>query len=103
GRPGEVYNVGSSHELTNLELTHTLLDVMGKPRSLIKYVKDRPGHDRRYAIDSGKVQRELGWRPAVPFAEGLRATVEWYKANAAWVEDIRRGDYRKYYERQYGK
>jgi dTDP-glucose 4,6-dehydratase len=103
GRPGEVYNVGGGHELTNLELTHALLDVMGKPRSLIKYVKDRPGHDRRYAIDSSKIQRELGWRPVIPFTRGLRDTVAWYKANAAWVEDIRRGDYRTYYERQYGK
>jgi dTDP-glucose 4,6-dehydratase len=103
GRPGEVYNVGGGAELTNLELTHTLLEVMGKPRTLIRYVKDRPGHDRRYAIDSGKIRRELGWEPAVPFERGLRETVAWYQANAAWVEAVRSGEYRTYYERQYGK
>jgi dTDP-glucose 4,6-dehydratase len=98
-----VYNVGGGRELTNLELTHVLLEVMGKPRSLIEYVKDRPGHDRRYAIDSGKIRRELGWEPAVPFERGLRETVAWYQANAAWVEAVRSGEYRTYYERQYGK
>jgi dTDP-glucose 4,6-dehydratase len=103
GRVGEVYNVGGRCERTNLELTHALLDAVGKPRSLIKYVKDRPGHDRRYAIDCTKVERETGWRPQVSFDEGLRQTVAWYRANADWVANIRTGEYLKYYERQYGK
>ena len=102
GRPGEVYNIGARCEKTNLELTHTLLAILEKPTSLIRYVKDRPGHDRRYAIDSSKAERELGWRPQVTFEEGLRETVRWYRENAAWVANIRTGEYLKYYERQYG-
>jgi dTDP-glucose 4,6-dehydratase len=103
GRVGEVYNIGGRCEKTNLELTHTLLEVMGKPASLIRYVKDRPGHDRRYAIDCTKIERELGWRPTVDFATGLRETVQWYVEHADWVASIRSGDYVKYYERQYGR
>ena len=102
GQPGEVYNIGGNCEKTNLELTHTLLQLLGKPTSLIRYVQDRPGHDRRYAIDSSKIERELGWKPKIPFADGLRETVEWYKTNANWVEHVRSGEYLKYYERQYG-
>src|SRR5438093_1470305 len=79
GRVGEVYNLGGRCEKTNLELTYALLDAVGKPRSLIRYVKDRPGHDRRYAIDCGKSERELGWQPRVPFDQGLRDTVQWYR------------------------
>jgi dTDP-glucose 4,6-dehydratase len=102
GRVGQVYNIGSRCELTNLQLTHALLQAVGKPESLIRYVKDRPGHDRRYAIDSSKLERELGWQPQVPFADGLRETVAWYQANADWVAGIRTGEYMKYYEKQYG-
>jgi dTDP-glucose 4,6-dehydratase len=102
GHIGEVYNIGGRCERTNLDLTHTLLDVMGKPRSFIRYVKDRPGHDRRYAIDCSKIERELGWRPSISFDQGLRATVAWYMAHADWVADIRNGEYRQYYQRQYG-
>jgi dTDP-glucose 4,6-dehydratase len=102
GRTGEVYNIGGRCELTNLQLTHRLLEVMGKPASLIRYVKDRPGHDRRYAIDCGKLERELGWIPKVPFSEGLRETVEWYKTHEQWIKNIRSGEYLKYYEKQYG-
>ncbi len=102
GRPGEVYNVGGRCEKTNLELTHALLEVMGKPASLIKYVKDRPGHDRRYAIDCAKIERELGWRPSVTFEQGLRETVRWYLDQADWVNGVRSGEYLKYYRRQYG-
>jgi dTDP-glucose 4,6-dehydratase len=102
GKAGEVYNFGGRCERTNLALTHTLLDVLGKPRSLIKYVKDRPGHDRRYAIDCAKAERELGWKPLVPFEQGLRDTVRWYQDNAAWVAAVRSGEYLKYYEKQYG-
>jgi dTDP-glucose 4,6-dehydratase len=103
GRAGEVYNVGGRCERTNLELTHALLEAVGKPPSLIRYVPDRPGHDRRYAIDCGKIERELGWRPAVPFEQGLRDTVRWYREHADWVAGIRTGEYLKYYERQYGR
>jgi dTDP-glucose 4,6-dehydratase len=102
GRVGEVYNIGGRSERTNLELTHTLLDIMEKPRSLIRYVKDRPGHDRRYAIDCSKIERELGWRPSMPFDKGLWDTVRWYRAHADWVAAIRTGDYLKYYAKQYG-
>jgi dTDP-glucose 4,6-dehydratase len=102
GRAGEVYNIGGRCERTNLELTYALLEATGKPQSLIRYVKDRPGHDRRYAIDCEKIERELAWRPTIAFAEGLTETVRWYRDNAAWVANIRNGEYRKYYERQYG-
>jgi dTDP-glucose 4,6-dehydratase len=102
GRVGEVYNVGGHCEKTNLELTYALLDAVGKPRSLIRYVKDRPGHDRRYAIDSGKIERELGWRPQIAFEQGLRETVQWYKDRADWVQTIRSGEYMQYYQKQYG-
>jgi dTDP-glucose 4,6-dehydratase len=103
GRVGEVYNLGGRCEKTNLALTHALLAALGKPASLIRYVKDRPGHDRRYAIDCSKAERELGWRPAVRFEEGLRQTVAWYRDHADWVARVRNGEYLKYYERQYGR
>ena len=102
GRPGEVYNFGGRCEKTNLELTHTLLDLLGKPKTLIRYVQDRPGHDRRYAIDCAKAERELGWAPKATFDRGLRETIDWYKANAAWVAGIKNKEYLKYYEKQYG-
>ncbi len=102
GRPGEVYNVGGHCERTNLELTHALLRALGKPTSLIRYVADRLGHDRRYAIDCSKIERELGWRPTVTFEEGLQATIEWYRAHPDWVASVRSGEYLNYYERQYG-
>jgi dTDP-glucose 4,6-dehydratase len=103
GRVGEVYNIGGRCEKTNLELTHALLVALGKTASLIRYVKDRPGHDRRYAIDCSKTERELGWRPSVPFEQGLRETVAWYRANGPWVAQVRSGEYLTYYERQYGR
>jgi dTDP-glucose 4,6-dehydratase len=102
GKAGEVYNIGGRCEKTNLELTHTLLDLLGKPKTLIRYVQDRPGHDRRYAIDCSKIERELGWRPTVTFADGLKDTIRWYQDNQAWVNTIRTGDYLTYYEKQYG-
>ena len=103
GRVGEVYNIGGRCERTNLQLTHALLAAVGKPLSLIRYVKDRPGHDRRYAIDCSKMERELGWKPAIPFEQGLRDTVAWYTAHADWVAAIRTGEYLKYYAKQYGE
>lgn len=102
GRVGEVYNIGGRCEKTNLELTHDLLKAVGKPTSLIRYVPDRPGHDRRYAIDCAKMESELGWRPTVSFAEGLSETVRWYQDHAAWVARVRSGEYQRYYQKQYG-
>src|SRR5205814_4199158 len=87
---GEVYNVGGRCEKANLDLTDTLLDILGKPRTLIRHVTDRPGHDRRYAIDCAKIEAELGWRPQVTFEQGLRETVAWYVAHADWVEKDRK-------------
>jgi dTDP-glucose 4,6-dehydratase len=101
GRVGEVYNIGGRCEKNNLELTHALLEAVGKPRSLIKFVKDRPGHDRRYALDGSKMERELGWRPKVDFATGLKETVAWYREHGDWIAAVRSGEYLKYYERQY--
>lgn len=103
GRPGQVYNIGGLNEMQNLELVHLLVDKLGKSRSLIKFVKDRPGHDLRYAIDAGKIMGELGWAPSVDFAEGLSQTVDWYLANRTWWETIRSGEYQSYYEKMYGE
>jgi dTDP-glucose 4,6-dehydratase len=103
GRVGEVYNIGGRCERNNLELTHKLLEIMAKPKSLIRYVKDRPGHDRRYAIDCSKIERELAWRPTIGFDQGLRDTVKWYEQHSDWVANIRTGAYLKYYEKHYGK
>jgi dTDP-glucose 4,6-dehydratase len=103
GKPGEVYNFGGRCEMANIDLTKLLLRLLGKPETLIRYVADRPGHDRRYAIDCSKAERDLGWRPLVPFDRGLAETIDWYKANAAWVAAIKNKDYLSYYEKQYGK
>jgi dTDP-glucose 4,6-dehydratase len=97
-----VYNFGGKCEKANLHLTHLLLELLGKPKTLIKYVADRPGHDRRYAIDCTKAERELGWQPQVSFETGLAETIDWYKANAAWIAGIKNKDYMTYYEKQYG-
>jgi dTDP-glucose 4,6-dehydratase len=102
GRAGEVYNFGGRCEMSNLHLTHSLLELLGKPRTLIKHVQDRLGHDRRYAIDCSKAERELGWAPKVTFENGLRETIAWYQANQPWVNQVRSGEYLNYYERQYG-
>lgn len=101
GRDGEVYNVGADRELTNLELTETILGMLGKPRSLIQFVEDRPGHDRRYSLDSGKI-RELGWQPRFRFEEALEGTVRWYADNRWWWEKLKSGEYESYYQQQYG-
>ena len=102
GKDGEVYNFGGHAELQNIELTKKLLDALGKPHSLIRHVEDRAGHDFRYAIDTAKAERELGWRPDVDFETGLRQTIDWYLANTDWVQRVRSGAYRDYYEQQYG-
>lgn len=103
GKPGEVYNVGGSCELENIALVKRICQELGKPESLITYVADRKGHDLRYAIDAGKLQRELGWEPETGFDEGIRRTVQWYLDNRPWWEEIVSGEYREYYARMYGK
>jgi dTDP-glucose 4,6-dehydratase len=102
GREGEIYNIGGNRSLPNLDVVHKLLALTGKPESLIEYVKDRPGHDRRYALSSEKLMRETGWTPRTEFESGLAETIEWYKSNAEWVARVRSGEYRTYYERNYG-
>lgn len=102
GEPGEIYNVGGGNERTNRELTYLILDILGKPESLIQTVKDRPGHDRRYSLDSGKV-RELGWQPRYRFEDALADTVRWYQDNEWWWRPIKSGEYTEYYSRQYGE
>jgi dTDP-glucose 4,6-dehydratase len=102
GREGEIYNIGGNRSLPNLDVVHQVLALAGKPESLIRYVKDRPGHDRRYALSSEKLMRETGWRPVMDFEEGLARTIQWYRENSAWVARVRSGEYRDYYERNYG-
>ncbi len=101
GKPGEIYNIGASHELTNLQLTKTILKILKKPESLIKFVKDRPGHDRRYAINSSKIKAELGWDTRYNLEESIRKTVDWYSNNQDWVKSVISGEYLEYYQRQY--
>lgn len=101
GRVGEVYNVGARQELPNIEVVRAILKLLGKDESLITYVEDRPGHDRRYAIDSSKLETELNWRAGTLFQEGIRETIDWYRRNSAWVEHVRSGAYLTYYDRMY--
>jgi dTDP-glucose 4,6-dehydratase len=101
GQAGEVYNIGGGHVEKNLDMVRRLLRILGKPESLISYVKDRPGHDRRYALDCSKIKRELGWSPRIPLEEGLKQTVQWYQSNGQWLAEIRKGEYRSYYEKYY--
>jgi dTDP-glucose 4,6-dehydratase len=102
GRDGEIYNIGGNRSLPNLEVVHKVLALTGKPASLIHYVTDRPGHDRRYALSSEKLMGETGWMPQVDFETGLAQTIAWYQSNRPWVERVRSGAYRDYYERNYG-
>jgi dTDP-glucose 4,6-dehydratase len=102
GVPGEVYNVGGPDEAPNLEVVKRIIEYTGQDESLIEYVTDRPGHDRRYSLASEKVRR-LGWEAQVRFADGLERTVGWYRDNRWWWEPIRSGEYLAYYERQYGR
>ena len=101
GRVGEVYNVGGNNEKANLEIVRLILQELGKPESLITHVQDRPGHDRRYAIDNTKITSELGWKPAYTFEAGMKETVRWYLEHPAWVERVVSGDYRSYYNKMY--
>lgn len=102
GKAGQVYNFGASSEWRNIEIVKAVLGLLGKPESLIEYVKDRPGHDRRYAIDAAKATRGLGWAPRHRFEDALGATVAWYREHRGWWERIISGEYLKYYETQYG-
>ena len=102
GRAGAVYNVGARNERRNIDVAKSVLDVLGKPQSLLRFVKDRPGHDRRYAIDPTLVESELGWRPRESWASGLSKTIDWYQANPDWLGRVRSGAYREYYALQYG-
>lgn len=102
GRSGEAYNIGSRNERQNIDVVKSLLDAVGKPHSLITYVTDRLGHDRRYAIDPTKAETELGWKPQVSWEDGLQRTIEWYAENQDWVQHIRNGEYRQYYRTMYG-
>ncbi len=103
GRPGEVYNIGGNSERTNIEITEYILKTLGKPKSLIRFVEDRLGHDRRYAIDSTKIMSELGWKPQYSFEKAMDETVLWYTENNSWWEEIKSGKYKDYYLNLYGK
>jgi len=100
--PGEIYNIGGCNEKANLEVINLMLNRLGKPQSLIKHVTDRPGHDRRYAIDASKIIKELDWQPSVNFAEGINRTIDWYLKSTDWLANVVSGDYQKYYESMYG-
>lgn len=101
GVDGEIYNIGGNNEKTNIEIIKLIIKTLGKSEGLIKYVKDRPGHDRRYAIDNTKITTQLGWKPQYTFEEGIQETIEWYLRNTEWVENIITGDYLKYYDQMY--
>jgi len=102
GKIGETYCVGGGAEKNGIEIAGTVLSILGKPKNLITFVEDRKGHDRRYAIDHGKIKKELGWEPRHNFEEAIKKTIDWYLANKEWLDDVRSGDYQKYYKIQYG-
>ena len=101
GLPGEVYNIGGNNERANLDIVRLILSALDKPESLIAHVQDRPGHDRRYAIDNGKITSELGWKPIYTFVQGMAETIQWYLNNLEWVEHVTSGEYQQYYKRVY--
>ncbi|MFH1228341.1 MAG: dTDP-glucose 4,6-dehydratase [Planctomycetota bacterium] len=103
GKLGQVYNIAGQSEKTNIEITKTILGILGKPESLITFVKDRPGHDRRYALDIAKIKKQLGWQPKYRFEEGIRQTVQWYLKNKSWWQKIKTGEYLKFYKKHYGR
>ncbi len=102
GKPGEVYNIGGHNEWRNIDIVKLILKELGKSEELIRFVPDRPGHDRRYAIDPTKIRRELGWEPQYTFEKGIRETIRWYLDNREWWERVKSGDYQEYYAKQYG-
>lgn len=101
GENGEVYNIGGNNEKANIEIVKLIIEALGKSESLIKYVKDRPGHDRRYAIDNTKITTQLGWEPVYTFEQGIKETIQWYLENNKWIENIASGDYANYYDLMY--
>lgn len=101
GTAGETYNIGGNNEKTNMDIVKIIIKTLGKSENLIKHIKDRPGHDRRYAMDSTKIRMELGWKPRYTFEEGIKKTIKWYLDNIKWIEDIMSGNYMRYYERMY--
>ncbi len=101
GIEGEVYNIGGNNERANIEIVKIIINSIGKSESLIKYVKDRPGHDRRYAIDNTKITTQLGWKPVYTFEQGIKETIQWYLDNTQWIESIISGEYAKYYDNMY--
>ncbi len=101
GKDGEVYNIGGNNEKANIEIVKLIISTLGKSEDLIKYVKDRPGHDRRYAIDNTKITTELGWEPIYTFEQGMKETIQWYLENTEWIENIISGDYANYYDKMY--
>ena len=102
GQAGQVYNLGGTDIIQNIAVARSLLRILGKPESLISYVQDRPGHDRRYALRGDKVEKDLGWKPQIALEDGLRQTIQWYQNNAEWLSKVRGGEYQSYYERYYG-
>ena len=102
GKDGEIYNVGGHEEKANIDIVKIILDKLNKPTSLIEFVKDRPGHDLRYAMNSSKLERELGWKPSVTFDEGIDKTITWYLYNKPWWEHIISGEYKNYFDKMYG-
>ena len=101
GQPGEIYNVGTGNGITNLDLITLILDSLEKPRKLMRFVTDRPGHDQRYALDPNKIIKELGWMPTISFVEGMQRTIQWYLENESWWRRIKSGEYTQYYQRMY--
>ena len=102
GQPGAVYNIGARNQRRNIDVAESVLAALDKPKSLLKFVRDRPGHDRRYAIDPSLIESQLGWRPQETWESGLRKTIDWYRQNTLWLERARSGAYREYYRKQYG-
>ena len=103
GKDGEVYNIGGREEKANIDIVKLILKKLGKPESLIEFVKDRPGHDLRYAMNPAKIEKELGWKPSVTFEEGIDKTIAWYLANKPWWEHIISGEYKNYFDKMYGE
>jgi dTDP-glucose 4,6-dehydratase len=103
GTNGEIYNIGGNNERANIEIVKMIIKILGKSESLISYVKDRPGHDRRYAIDNRKITTQLGWQPSYTFEKGINETIKWYLDNKDWVDRIVSGNYINYYEKMYPK
>jgi dTDP-glucose 4,6-dehydratase len=102
GHPGETYNIGTGELITNLDVTKKILGLLGLREDMIEYVKDRPGHDRRYALDSSKIRTQLGWQPTRTFDQALTATIRWYRENEWWWKKLKNGTFRAYYRQQYG-